>query len=74
VRRELRAERLELIGRDPDHRLEELFLADGALVRARIDLPAEVLAERADTRELALRDRAAEGTEAAGVLRREIAG
>jgi hypothetical protein len=73
VRGELRAERLQLIGRDPDHRLEELLLTDSALVRARIDLPGEVLAERADGRKLPLRDRAGEGPEAAGVQRREIA-
>src|SRR6266498_620515 len=71
--RELGAEGGELVGGDPDHRLEELLLADRALVRSRIDESGEVLSERADAVEVALRDHAAQLTQATRVLRGELA-
>src|SRR5919108_1171129 len=70
---ELRAEAGERAGGHADDALEELLLADGALVRARIDGAREVLAERPDTGEVALGDLAAELPEAAVVLGRELA-
>jgi hypothetical protein len=58
---------------DADHGPEELLLADGALVGARVDEAGEVLAERADAGEVALGDLAGWLSEAAVVPGRELA-
>src|SRR4029453_19577597 len=69
----LGAESGELVGRDADHGLEELLLADRALVGAGVDEPGEVLAEGANAGKVPLRDHAAQLAEAARVLSGELA-
>src|SRR6266511_1119610 len=65
VARKLGAERCQLVGRNPDHGLEELLLADGPLMGAGVDEAGEVLAEGAHAGEVTLRDQAAQLPEAA---------
>src|SRR5918995_7399725 len=66
---ELGAERGQLALRNPDHYPEKLLLSDRALMRAGVDEAGEVLTEGADAGEVALRDRAPQLPQAAGVLR-----
>ena len=56
---------------DPEDVPQELLLADGALMCARVDLTGEVLAERADAGELAAGDLRPQLAEAALVVRGE---